>query len=187
MKWPRPTYDIVYADPPWPMFGDPNKDAAAGKHYELMDMKSIKMLPVKSLFRDQKKGVAFVWATSPRMDLAVDAIRAWGLHYRGVAFVWVKTRKDGGIIHGQGVRPTVTKPTTEMCLVATTNKKGRPFPLLSEKVPQVVLAPREGHSVKPVVFRQHILDLYGDRPAIELFARNRAHGFDAWGKEVPHA
>ena len=23
-------FDIVYADPPWPMYGDPNKNAAAG-------------------------------------------------------------------------------------------------------------------------------------------------------------
>ena len=26
-------YDIVMLDPPWAHYGDPNKPAAAGKHY----------------------------------------------------------------------------------------------------------------------------------------------------------
>jgi len=184
-EWPKPEFDVVYADPPWPMYGNPDKNAAAGKHYDLMTMDEIKAMPIKSLLRDPKKGVFFVWVTSPRMDLGIDAIRAWGLHFRGVAFVWVKTRRDGGIIHGQGVRPTVTKPTTEFCLVATTTKKGRPLPLLSEKTPQVVLAPRGAHSEKPQVFRDLIVELYGDVPKIELFARKSAPGFSAWGNEAP--
>lgn len=187
MNWPGPNFDIVYADPPWPMWGSTEKNAAAGKHYDLMSQEEIEALPVRSLFRDPKHGVAFVWATCPRMDLAVDAIRSWGLHFRGVAFNWVKTRQDGAIIHGQGVRPTVTKPTSELCLVATTCKRGRPLPLLSEKTPQVVLHPRGRHSEKPQVVRDHIVELYGDRPRIEIFARKQTPGWSAWGNEVPHA
>ena len=30
------TYDVVYADPPWSYYGDPNKMAAAGKYYALL-------------------------------------------------------------------------------------------------------------------------------------------------------
>lgn len=186
--WPKPEFDLVYADFPWPMYGDPNKDAAAGKHYDLMTMEEIKAVPMKSLLRNRKSGVFFIWVTSPRFDLGIDAIRAWGLHFRGVAFVWVKTRKDGGIIHGQGVRPTVTKPTTEFCLAATTCKRGRPFPLFSEKTPQVVLAPRGRHSEKPQVFRDLICELYGDEiPKVELFARTAAPGFTPWGNQAPEA
>jgi N6-adenosine-specific RNA methylase IME4 len=131
-------FDIVYADPPWPHYGDPNKDAACGKHYDLMSMTEIKELPIRSLFRD-KMGALFVWATCPRLDLALEALDAWDLHYRGVAFVWVKCRHDGVIINGQGVPPTGTKPTTELCLLATTNKRGRPFPLLDAGVGQVIV------------------------------------------------
>jgi len=83
-------FDIVYVDPPWPMYGDPNKNAAAGKHYSLMDMNEIESMDLVSLLRDRRHGAFFVWATCPRLDLAMDAIRSWGLHYRGVAFVWVK-------------------------------------------------------------------------------------------------
>lgn len=185
MTW-GPHYDIIYADPAWPMYGDPNKDAAAGKHYDLMSMESICALDMKGLLRDPKRGAFFVWATCPRLDLAFQAIAAWGLCYRGVAFNWVKTRRDGGLIHGQGVPPTGTKPTSELCLLATPQKRGRPFPLLDAAVPQVVPHQRPGkHSKKPAIVRDHIVRLFGDRPRIELFARESAPGWAAWGLEAP--
>ena len=107
-----------------------------------------------------------------------------GFHYRGVAYVWVKTARDGHIISGQGVRPTFTKPTTEFLLVGSTSRRGRPLKLLTEAQGQVVLAPRGRHSEKPAVFRQRLIDLLGDVPRIELFARERVEGWDAWGNEV---
>lgn len=165
------------------MWGDPNKNAAAGKHYSLMNMEEIRQLPVASLFRD--RGALFLWATCPRLNLAFDAIQAWGLHYRGVAFVWVKTRLDGKPIGAQGVPPTATKPTTELCLLATTNRTGRPFPLLDAAVCQTVFAPRGRHSAKPPEVRDRIVNLYGDRPRIELFAREAYPGWDRWGNQAP--
>ena len=175
-------YDVVYADPPWPHYGDPNKDAAAGKHYSLMSLEEICALPIKSLFRT-KQGALFLWATSARLELGIDAIRAWGMHFRGVAFNWVKTTQAGSIIHGQGVPPTGTKPTSEFCLLATTRRTGRPFPLLNSAMGQVVLHARGRHSEKPAVIREKIVTLYGDRPRIELFARERVVGWDFWGDD----
>jgi N6-adenosine-specific RNA methylase IME4 len=176
-------FDIVYADPPWPHYGSPDKDAAAGKHYNLMTMTDINALPVRQLFKGE--GAAFVWATCPRLDLAIDAIRAWGLTYRGVAFLWIKTTKTGKPIGAQGVPPTGTKPLTELCLLATTCKRGRPFPLLDAAVCQTVFAPRSAHSQKPPEVRDRILALYGDRPRLELFARQAAPGWDRWGDQAP--
>ncbi len=180
----QPKYDIVLIDPPWPYYGDGQKHGAAAKHYDLMTAKQINDLPVRSLFRT-KDGVAFVWATAPKLDLAIDAIRAWGLHYRGVAFVWTKTRRDGAIIGAQGVRATVTKPTSEFVLTATTKPRGRPFPLLDETVRQDVLAPKGRHSEKPYEVHKRIERLYGDRPRIEVFARTGREGWDCWGLEAP--
>jgi N6-adenosine-specific RNA methylase IME4 len=48
-------------------------------------------------------------------------------------------------------------------------------------VPQVVMHPRIGHSVKPPVVRERIVQLFGDLPRIELFARQRVEGWDAAG------
>lgn len=96
----------------------------------------------------------------------------------------MKTRIDGRIISGQGIRPTVIKPTTELVLFGATNIRGRPFKLLTEKEPQVILAPRGKHSEKPEKVRESIKRLYGKKKCIELFARRRVYGWDAWGDEV---
>lgn len=178
-------FDIVYADPPWMMYGDPNKMGAAAKHYSLMADDELEAMPVKSLLRDPKYGAFFIWATCPRLDQAVRTIRAWGLVYRGVAFNWVKTRRDGKVMGARGVPPTGTKPTSELCLLATVNRKGRPFPLLDAGVPQIIMAAPGRHSEKPSVARDLIVRLYGDRPRIELFARSSADGWHAWGNEAP--
>ena len=37
---------------------------------------------------------------------------------------------------------------------------------------------------KPDIFRDLILELVGDLPRIELFARNKTEGWDCWGNEV---
>lgn len=187
LSWPTKKYDIIYIDPPWMYYGDPNKNAAAGKHYNMMTLDQIKAMDIKGIIN--RPGVLFCWATAPRLHFAIEAINAWGLHYRGVAHVWVKTRKsDNGIIHGQGIRATYSKPTTEYLLFATTSKQGRPFKLLDEKLPQVVLAPRvsgqKSHSSKPAVFRKLIEQAYGQRSRIEIFARGKVPGWDVWGDQA---
>lgn len=175
-------YDVIYVDPPWSYVGDPNKPGAAGKHYSMMSQQALGALPVKSILK--KKGLVLMWATGPRLDYAVDLIRAWGLHYRGIGFVWVKTRKDLKIINGQGVPPTFTKPTTEVVLVATTCKTGRPVKLIKHNTPQVVLAPRAGHSTKPEDVRKLIEATLGPLDYLEMFARVQAPGWDAIGNGV---
>lgn len=179
---PRTRYDIAYVNPPWHYYGSPVKDAAAAKHYPLMSLEDLAALDVRQVLN--KRAVAFVWATCPRLQFAIKLIEAWGLHYRGVAYVWVKVNKRGGIIAGQGVPPTFTKPTTELLLAATTMPTGRPFPIHDLAQPQVVLQPRGRHSEKPPIFRELIERLCGDRRRIELFARTRVTGWDAWGAEL---
>jgi N6-adenosine-specific RNA methylase IME4 len=177
-------YDIVLADPPWLYYGSPTKDQAAGKHYPCMPLASLKAMRVQDIAA--KPSVCFLWTTSSMLGDAVELLRAWGFTYRGVAYVWVKTNAQGNPIHGQGVRPTLTKPTTEFVLAGTTCSRGRPFPLRTEAQAQVLLAPRPAnrHSAKPPEIRQRIVELLGDRPRIELFARDRETGWDVWGNEV---
>lgn len=180
--FPDKRYDVVYCDPPWFYYGSQTKMAAAGKHYQLMPYDDILALPVREIMSD--KAALFLWATGPRLDWAIDAIRAWKLHYRGIAYVWVKTRKDGTPVGAQGVPPTFTKPTTELVLAATTVVRGRPFPILDFKQPQTVFAPRGEHSRKPEEVRQRIEALCGKRPRIELFARGAVKDWDTWGLEA---
>jgi N6-adenosine-specific RNA methylase IME4 len=188
----------------WRYAGDPNKDQAAGKHYACMGvMDMATQFPLRKIMA--KRSVALIWATSPLLHNAIEFIELNSLYFRGVARVWVKTTKDGKIIHGQGVRPSIIKPTTEFLLAATTEpsedvefllaastlKAGRPLPLLTEAMGQVVLAARPSkadgatiHSAKPDIFRDDIVDLFGDIPRVELFARKAVKGWDSFGNEV---
>lgn len=175
-------YDIIYADPPWPYYGDPNKMGAAGKEYELMTLEEICSVPVKNIANDPS--VVVLWTTSSHLLDAAKVLDSWGYTYRGILYVWVKTAKDGRILKGIGVRPSFTKPTSELCLIGSTEKKGRTFPILTEAQEQVILHPRLKHSEKPNVFREKIVELFGDRPRIELFARERFDGWDCWGNQI---
>ena len=177
-------FDIVYADPPWPYYGSPDKMAAAGKHYSLLTLTEIARME-KPLARITSPSAAlFLWSTSSRLPDAVSTLKTWGFHFRGVAFVWVKIAKVGGhIISGQGVPPTAVKPNAEFVLFGTRQETGRPFPLLDASIGQVVLATRGKHSKKPDEIRTRIERIYGDRPRLELFARDSYPGWTSSGLE----
>jgi N6-adenosine-specific RNA methylase IME4 len=73
-----------------------------------------------------------------------------------------------------------TRSNTEVCLLGVRGKPRR----LSAGVHSVVQAPLRAHSQKPDEVRERIVALLGDVPRLELFARDRAPGWDAWGNEV---
>ena len=116
--------------------------------------------------------------TFPKLEECFEVIKAWGFVYKTVAFVWIKqTRKSGGWFMGCG---HWTRANAEICLLAT---KGRPQ-RLSKSVRQLIVSPVEQHSKKPDVVRDRIVELVGDLPRLELFARQKAAGWDVWGNEV---
>ena len=49
---------------------------------------------------------------------------------------------------------------------------------------QFIISPIEAHSKKPDETRDKIVALMGDRPRVELFARQTPPGWDVWGNEV---
>lgn len=176
------THDVVVCDPPWDHYGSGTKMGAAAKEYPLIPDEQMLELPIGDFL--SKPGVLFLWATCPRLDFAISCINSWGLHYRGVAFVWVKTRQDGTPIGAQGVRPSITKPLTELVLAVSTERKGRPLPLASESVCQTVFAPRGKHSEKPDGVQEKIEQMYPEMTKLELFARRERPGWDSIGQEL---
>lgn len=183
VDFPTEKFDVVLLDPPWSYYGQQDKWGAAAKFYPTMTDDDLLQLPVPSILAD--KSVVFMWATSPRLDFAIDLLRHWGLTFRGVAFTWVKTRQDGVTpIGAQGVRPSIVKPTAEFVLVASNVSKGRPLPLHDEAVRHVVLSPRTEHSRKPDEVHRSIERLYPDAKKVELFARRPVDGWQVWGNEV---
>lgn len=177
-------YKIILADPPWSYYGDPNKDQAAGKHYDLMSYEDLTKLEVRKIA--SKTSVIYMWTTGSHLQTAMNLMNAWGFFYRCVGHIWIKTTLAGKIIHGQGVRPSFIKQMSELMLIGSTHQRGRPLELMAENIPQVVLAARPGnvHSKKPDIFRKLITDTYGNVKRVELFCRTPEAGWDAWGNEV---
>ena len=177
-----PPYDVVLADPPWSYWGQQDKWGAAAKFYSTMATSEIADLPVRDLLAD--RAVVFVWTTSAKLPDALELLAAWKLFYRGIAFVWVKTTLAGVPIGARGVRPSITKPLTELVVAGSTIARGRPLLLASESVCQTVFAPVAEHSAKPDAVQERIEALYPTARKVELFARRRRPGWDAWGDEV---
>ena len=120
-----------------------------------------------------------MWATMPKLQEALDTIKAWGFKYKTCAFCWVKQNPSGvGIYSGLG---HWVNGNAELCLLATRGHPKR----TCKSVKQIVMAPRGRHSAKPKEVRDRIVALMGDdKTKIELFAREYADGWDCWGNEV---
>ena len=171
-------YSIIYADPPWRFqaYSDKGNSRSAEQHYPTMSVKDICSLPICDLA--DKDCALFMWVTFPTLREAMSVIEAWGFTYKTVAFVWIKQNKKApSLFWGLGYW---TRANAEMCVLAT---KGSPK-RVSARVHQVITAPIEEHSKKPDETRNRIVQLMGDLPRVELFARQSVPNWDAWGNEV---
>lgn len=168
-------YNIIYADPPW-QYRQKRVLGAAEHHYKTMNLQEICALPVSDIA--DENCVLFLWATFPQIEAALRVITAWGFTYKTLAFLWLKQNKSGvGWFLGLGFW---TRGNAEICLLAT---KGKPK-CKSHSVRQFLISPVRRHSQKPDEARVKILELMGDVPRVELFARQKTMGWDTWGNEV---
>ena len=184
-------YQIIYADPPWKyndkmeMKGVHGNIRGASPFYPTMSIEQIKAIPVSDISDDNC--VLFLWVVFPLLQEGLDTIRAWGFKYKTCAFNWVKTT-NGGYIHlGMG---HYTRGNAELCLLGTRGKLKR----INNSISQIVESPIREHSRKPAIVRKRIVDLYGELPRVELFARgdtekdlwgfNQFDGWDVWGDEI---
>jgi N6-adenosine-specific RNA methylase IME4 len=175
MKYPDKKYQIIYADPPWD-YADKGCQGTMANHYKGMKIRDICRLPIKDIA--DNNCVLFLWATYPMLREALQVIDAWGFTYKSIAFQWIKlNKKNGKPFYGLG---RWTRGNTEPCLIATKGKPKR----ISASVFQLIESPRQKHSQKPDEAREKIIQLVGDLPRIELFARQKTEGWDAWGNEV---
>ena len=183
-------YKIIYADPPWHYNDKRIHGGGALEHYPLMKTEEIQQLPISSLA--SKDSMLFLWATFPNLREALSVIEAWGFTYKTLGFAWIKTNKRQNLDQ-YSFLPTdqidycfgighYTKSNCEVCLLAV---RGEGAKLVkSNSVYSTVISPRQEHSRKPSEVRNRIVELVGDIPRVELFAREQVDGWDVWGNEV---
>lgn len=183
-------YSVIYADPPWD-YSDKNCGGAAAPHYNTLKLKELMELPIEKIA--EKNAVLFMWATYPKIEAALQLIKAWGFTYKSIAFQWVKLNRGAKVDNLQIV--TIkdllktscffglgrwTRGNTECCLLAIKGKPKR----ISAKVGQLIFSPLRRHSEKPPETRDKIVEQMGELPRIELFARQQVEEWDCWGNEV---
>lgn len=173
----EPRYRVILADPPWSY----RDKASAGRRgaafkYPTMSLDTIAALPVQGIAADDC--ALFLWATAPQMETALQVLHAWGFEYITVVFTWVKRTSRTGALHwGMG---NWSRSNPEFVLLGRVGRPRR----VDAGVHSVVESVRGRHSAKPAEVRDRIVTMMGDVSRIELFARERAPGWDAWGDEV---
>jgi N6-adenosine-specific RNA methylase IME4 len=174
-------YYIVYADPPWQYSSREYTSegfVSLTEKYDVQSKEWIKALPVSEITAEDC--ALFLWTTDSHMKEAIETIESWGFKYITVAFVWNKKTKHGKDATTVGAW---TIKNSEICLLGT---KGKMLQYKKDNtVRQKVEALRTKHSRKPDEVRDRIVQLFGDLPRIELFARERFDGWDAWGNQLP--
>jgi N6-adenosine-specific RNA methylase IME4 len=174
-------YQIIYADPPWPIkiISRQVRPNQKDMPYKTMSYKEICDLPVKKIC-DEDEAHLFLWTTQKWLPKAFKVMDDWGFQYN-CTITWDKT---------YGFTPFSFMWSTEFLLYGQLKNKWK-RPIGVGKYKTCFTYKPLGHSVKPDNFREMIVDFCGDKPRIELFARERVNlfgsnleGWDVWGNEV---
>jgi N6-adenosine-specific RNA methylase IME4 len=172
---PDGVYTTIVADPPWhyeegwPEYADkageqnPRRDLP----YQSMSLDAICQLAIPAA----DDAHLFLWTTNRYLEDSYDVVRAWGFEPSEV-LVWCKPPR--------GIGPGgVFSNTAEFVVYA---RKGRPDH--NERVDSTWWTwPRGRHSAKPVEFLD-IVERVCPGPFLEMFARDKRHGWESWGLEA---
>ena len=171
---PDKKYGVIYADPEW-RFEAWSRDTclyrAVDNHYSTSPLEVIKSRNVASIAA--KDCVLFLWSTVPMQPQAYEVMAAWGFKYKSQT-VWDKGEPGTGywFINYH-----------EILLVGT--RGNIPAPAPGTQWPSLIKAPVGEPSEKPEIFYELIEAYFPNLPKIELNARRRRAGWDAWGLDAP--
>lgn len=184
-------FSVILLDPPWHYRDKLDHDdmrGAAEDHYPVLKPKHLANIAPEKIAADDC--ALFLWVTAPQMDVVIRLIDAWAdrqrqngvpkyarWQYKTVAFVWRKMYKNGKPQFGLG---RWTRSTYEYVLLVTRGKPKR----IDKGIRQEIQAVVGRHSAKPRRVRKRIVRLMGDVPRVELFARDRANGWEATGLDL---
>ncbi len=151
-----------------------------------MSLEDIERLPVKELIA--REAIVWLWTTNTHIHYAFHVLEAWDLTYKVMA-TWPKRRFGLGYwLRGK---------TEHLLLSVRGNPRtGYSGPhgamgsswstLIEEPAPDdaiLITGKWRGHSVKPRSSYE-LIEAISPKPRLELFARKRRKGWEAWGDEL---
>lgn len=166
---PQGPFRTIVADPPWAYELRSEDLTHRGRPgYPPMTLEDIKALPVGELAHEDS--MLWLWTTNVHLPVAFEVIGCWGFRYI-TTLTWCKDAPGvGDWLRGQ----------TEPCLFAV---RGRPAMVNRSAQGTWFAAPRRAHSEKPEEFYQ-IVESLCPGSKLELYARRRRPGWEAYGNEV---
>lgn len=172
-------YQILYADPPW-VYRDKCHAGERGAGYKYRLMTIEELCGMRTMIDEWAAPdcLLAMWWVPPQPTEALAVVQAWGFTFKTMmGFCWRKETKHGKLHIGMG---NWTRQNDECCLFAVRGKPKR----VNKGVRSSITSKVREHSRKPDEARDRLVQLMGDVPRIELFARQRFEGWDAWGLEV---
>ena len=183
-------FATVMADPNWGYsnFGAKKHGAARG-HYAGSTVEFLAALAPTVQNLTRKDSTLLLWATMPKLDQAIDVMRAWG--YRLVtSFPWVKTvPASAELAKGIGFWSYVPAEVMLVCRRGSTRapkyRKGEKPDGLLVGGAHVFYARRGAHSRKPLSLIEWV-ESYLPGPLLELFATGTRPGWTCYGWNTGH-
>ena len=175
-------FALLEVDPCW-SYSDKKIRGGAEHHYGTMSLAELIALPVEDLAAPD--AALFMWATWPTLPDAFALMKAWGFTYKNCGLLWAKVNKVADQTQFVGLGHW-TRGNTEPCLLGVRGRPERASKAVQQLImgEELVVAPVGEHSAKPVEAKNRMVQLMGDVPAIELFARSRDPRFESWGNQV---
>lgn len=173
-------FNLIYADPPWTYKDTCDSGNRGACHkYPVMTLADICALDVPAIAAPDC--LLALWWVAPMPAEALAVVQAWGFTLKTMkGFTWHKRTKHGCSHFGMG---NWTRANTEDCLFAVRGNIRR----INAGVRQFIDSPLGSHSEKPAEARDRLVQLMGDIPRIELFARTKPLGWSVWGRDVESA
>lgn len=163
-------YQMIMIDPPWRFenYSEAGESKGPEPQYDTMTDGDICALPVGDLAAADC--LIWLWATWPKLDVAMAALGAWGFDYKSGG-AWDKRRWGTGYIW---------RSVCEPVLIGT---RGEPK-VRGSSTPNLFSESRREHSRKPECgYRMFEQMMPGARRA-DVFSRQTRPGWDASGFEV---
>ena len=177
------SYKCIVVDPPWDQGKTGKRKARPNQGTELdyptMTFNEIANIPIDKWAGEEC--FLWLWATNSRsrssgkpiLIQAFELMEHWGFRYY-TTLTWDK--KTGPCPFGP------YQITTEHCLFGYRGKAKFPNSSIG-KMKTAFTAPVTKHSQKPALLYENISEHFSS-PRLDVFARRRHSGFDAWGNEV---
>jgi N6-adenosine-specific RNA methylase IME4 len=171
----RYAYDMIVIDPAisFDTYSAKGEVKSAQAQYRVMTDGETLGMPVGQLAA--KDCLLYLWATAPKLPLAMNCINYWGFEYKSV-MMWRKLTTNGKVRMGTGFR---VRSTGEVVLVATRGNPRQSF------IPRTIFdgVARE-HSRKPEEFYSIAERVMPNARRADIFSRQQRPGWESFGDEA---